>query len=60
MDEVTKEFFEMLRYRKHEYEVQLPALIASQDTDAYGQAMVAAGKHQELTDLLNTEYEEMK
>ena len=57
--EVTKEWFELFRYRQQRYENLIPALIATGTDEAISQARVASGRHQELEDLLQTEYEDM-
>ena len=58
--EVTKEWFELFRYRQGRYEELIPALIATGTDESINQARVASGRHQELEDLLQTEYEDMK
>ena len=58
--EVTKEWFELFRYRQERYENLIPALIATGTDESINQARVASGRHQELEDLLQTEYEDMK
>ena len=57
--DVTKEWFELFRYRQQRYEELIPALIATGTDEAISQARVASGRHQELDDLLKTEYEDM-
>ena len=59
-DEVTKEWFKLFRERQVRYENLIPALIATGMDESIGQARVASGRHQELEDLLQTEYEDMK
>ena len=59
-DEVTKEWFKLFRERQTRYENLVPALIATGTDEAVNQARVASGRHQELEDLLQTEYEDMK
>ena len=59
-NEVTKEWFELFRYRQSRYEELIPALIATGTDESINQARVASGRHQELEDLLQTEYEDMK
>ena len=59
-DEVTKEWFELFRYRQQRYENLIPALIATGTDESINQARVASGRHQELEDLLQTDYEDMK
>ena len=58
--EVTKEWFELFRYRQKRYEELIPALIATGTDESINQARVASGRHQELDDLLKTDYEDMK
>jgi hypothetical protein len=58
--EVTKEWFELFRYRQQRYEELIPALIATGTDESINQARVASGRHQELEDLLQTDYEDMK
>jgi len=58
--EVTKEWFELFRYRQQRYENLIPALIATGTDESINQARVASGRHQELEDLLQTDYEDMK
>ena len=59
-DEVTKEWFKLFRERQVRYENLIPALIATGMDESISQARVASGRHQELEDLLQTEYEDMK
>ena len=59
-NEVTKEWFELFRYRQQRYENLIPALIATGTDESINQARVASGRHQELEDLLQTDYEDMK
>ena len=59
-DEVTKEWFKLFRERQIRYENLIPALIATGMDESISQARVASGRHQELEDLLQTEYEDMK
>ena len=59
-DEVTKEWFKLFEYRQRKIENLIPALIATGTDEAINQARVASGRHQELEDLLQTEYEDMK
>ena len=58
--DVTKEWFELFRYRQQRYENLIPALIATGTDESISQARVASGRHQELEDLLQTDYEDMK
>ena len=58
--EVTKEWFDLFRYRQQRYEELIPALIATGTDESINQARVASGRHQELEDLLQTDYEDMK
>ena len=58
--EVTKEWFKLFRERQVRYENLIPALIATGMDESISQARVASGRHQELEDLLKTEYEDMK
>ena len=58
--EVTKEWFKLFRERQIRYENLIPALIATGMEESIAQARVASGRHQELEDLLQTEYEDMK
>ena len=58
--EVTKEWFKLFRERQSRYENLIPALIATGTDEAINQSRVASGRHQELEDLLNTDYEDMK
>jgi len=59
-NKVTKEWFLLFRERQQKYEHLIPALIATGTDDAIEQAKIASGRHQELEDLLQTEYEDMK
>ena len=59
-DEVTKEWFKLFRERQIRYENLIPALIATGMDESIAQARVASGRHQELEDLLQTDYEDMK
>ena len=56
---VTREWFKMLRERQVEYEHRIPAHLASGSRESIEQARIASGRHQELEDLLNTEFEHM-
>ena len=58
--EVTKEWFKLFRERQIRYENLIPALIATGMDESIAQARVASGRHQELEDLLQTDYEDMK
>jgi hypothetical protein len=60
VDPVTKEWLKLFRERQNRYETLIPALIATGTDEAVNQSRVASGRHQELEDLLNTEYEDMK
>ena len=60
VDSVTCEWFKMLRERQIKIENQVPALIATGTDESIAQSRVASGRHQELEDLLNTEFEDMK
>ena len=57
---VTLEFFKLFRERQAAYEKKIPELIASGDPDAIDHVKIAAGRHQELEDLLNTTFDDMK
>ena len=57
---MTKEWLKLFRERQQRYEHLVPALIATGTDEAINQARVASGRHQELEDLLQTEYEDMK
>ena len=57
---VTREWFKLFRERQARIENLIPALIATGTDEAVNQARVASGRHQELEDLLKTEYEDMK
>ena len=59
-DRVTLEWFKLFRERQRQIETLIPALIATGTTESIGQARVASGRHQELDDLLNTRYDDMK
>ena len=59
VDAVTKEWFQLFRERQRRYEVLVPALIATGTDESIGQARVASGRHQELEDLINTEFKDM-
>ena len=59
-DEVTKEWFKLFRERQVRYENLIPALIATGLDESISQARVASGRHQELEDLIKTDYEDMK
>jgi hypothetical protein len=58
--EVTKEWFSLFKERQQEYERRIPALIGTGTPEAIEQAKIASGRHQELEDLLQTDYEDMK
>ncbi len=58
--EVTKEWFSLFTERQQKYEHLIPALIATGTDESFEQAKVASGRHQELEDLINTDYEDMK
>ena len=60
VDPVTKEWFKLLYERQQRYENLIPALIATGTDESIGQARVASGRHQELEDLIQTRYEDMK
>ena len=60
VDSVTMEWFKLFRERQIAYEKLVPALIATGTEESIGQARVASGRHQELEDLINTDYEDMK
>ena len=57
---VTLEWFKLFRERQVRYENLIPALIATGTDEAINQSRVASGRHQELEDLLQTDYEDMK
>jgi hypothetical protein len=57
---VTKEWLKLFRERQNRYENLIPALIATGTDEAVNQSRVASGRHQELDDLLKTNYEDMK
>ena len=57
---VTLEWFKLFRERQIRYENLIPALIATGTDEAINQSRVASGRHQELEDLLQTDYEDMK
>ena len=59
-DEVTKEWFKLFSERQIRNENLIPALIATGMEESIAQARVASGRHQELEDLLQTDYEDMK
>lgn len=59
-DRVTLEWFKLFKERQRAYEQLIPALISTGTDESIQQARVASGRHQELEDLLNTEYEDMK
>lgn len=59
-NEVTKEWLKLFRERQIRYENLIPALIATGTDEAVNQSRVASGRHQELEDLLQTDYEDMK
>jgi len=58
--EVTREWFKLFRERQVQYENLIPALIATGTDESIAQARVASGRHQELEDLIQTDYEDMK
>ena len=60
VDAVTKEFFKLFRERQIKYENLIPAHIATGLPESIDQARVASGRHQELEDLINTGFEDMK
>ena len=60
VDPVTKEWFTLFKERQLQYEHLIPALIATGTDEAIQQARVASGRHQELEDLLQTEFEDMR
>lgn len=60
MDRVTQEWLKLFRERQLQYERLIPALIATGMDEAISQARIASGRHQELEDLLKTEYNDMK
>jgi hypothetical protein len=57
---VTKEWFAMLRERQLKYEKAIPAHIAMGMPESIDQARIASGRHQELDDLINTKFEDMR
>ena len=57
---VTKDWFSMLRERQLKLEKRIPEHISSGIPEAIDQAKVASGRHQELEDLLNTTFEDMR
>ena len=57
---VTKEWCAMLRERQLKYEQAIPAHIATGMPESIDQARIASGRHQELDDLINTKFEDMK
>ncbi len=59
-DQVTIEWFKLFKERQMAYERLIPALISTGTDESIQQARVASGRHQELEDLLNTDYEDMK
>ena len=59
-DPVTNEWFDMFKERQRAYEQLIPALVATGTEESVQQARVASGRHQELEDLLMTEYEDMR
>ena len=59
-DPVTNEWFKLFKERQKAYEILIPALISTGTDESIQQARVASGRHQELEDLLNTEYEDMR
>ena len=59
-DQVTLEWFKLFKERQLAYERLIPALISTGTDESIQQARVASGRHQELEDLLNTEYEDMR
>jgi len=59
-DQVTLEWFKLFKERQMAYERLIPALISTGTDESIQQARVASGRHQELEDLLNTEFEDMR
>jgi len=59
-DPVTIEWFKLFKERQRAYELLIPALISTGTEESIQQARVASGRHQELEDLLRTEYGDMK
>ena len=59
-DSVTLEFFKLFRERQAAYETKSPELIASGEQQAIDHVKIAAGRHQELEDLINTTFDDMK
>lgn len=60
VDAVTKEWFKLFNERQRQYEHLIPALIATGTEESIAQARVASGRHQELEDLIKTEFKDMK
>jgi hypothetical protein len=60
VDAVTREWFNLLRERQVKYEHLIPAHIATGLPESIDQARIASGRHQELEDLINTKFEDMK
>lgn len=56
---VTKEWFKMLRERQMLYEKRIPGHIATGMPESIDQARIASGRHQELEDLIGTDFEHM-
>ena len=59
-DPVTKEWFKLLRERQIQYEHLIPAHIALGLPESIDQARVASGRHQELEDLILTDFKDMR
>jgi len=59
-DRVTLEWFKLFRERQRAYERKIPELLASGDSNAVDHIKIAAGRHQELEDLINTTFDDMK
>lgn len=57
---VTREWFKLFRERQIAYERRIPELLASGAPNAIDCIKIAAGRHQELEDLLNTTFDDMK
>ena len=58
-DEVTVEWFKLFKERQLAYERLIPALVSTGTDESIQQARIASGRHQELEDLLQTEYDDM-
>jgi len=58
--EVTKEWFELIKWRISQYEQRTPPYIKDHDKGWQEEVLVLAGRHQELMELLQTDYEDMK